>query len=152
MHLVQFMKNGAENLDSEATEKRIGLSGEIASLVRLPNFSYKNFGIGEWSTKEDRVRHIEQVEKGYAHTLASLDNNDMVIADEILYAVQFGLLSEDKVVNLIKAKPQNLELILTGAHQPFPSLFELADYVTEIKNIKHPHDDRKILARKGVDY
>jgi cob(I)alamin adenosyltransferase len=151
VHLVQFMKNGAENLDPSSPDKRIGISGEIASLIRFPNFSYKRFGTGEWSTKEGRNSHIQEVENGYNHVLESLDNNDLVIADEILYTVQFGLLDEDKVKELIQKKPRQLELMLTGSHQPLPNLFELADYVTEIRKIKHPYEDQGIQARKGID-
>jgi cob(I)alamin adenosyltransferase len=41
--------------------------------------------------------------------------------------------------------------MLTGSHQPLPNLFELADYVTEIRKIKHPYEDQGIQARKGID-
>ena len=75
----------------------------------------------------------------------------MIIADEILYAVQLGLIPEKEIIGLIKNKPREKELILTGSHKPFPDIFELADLVTEVKKIKHPYD-KGILARKGIEY
>ena len=76
---------------------------------------------------------------------------DIIIADEILYAIQLELLDEEKVIDLIKNKPKNKELILTGSHKSFPKIFELVDLVTEVRKIKHPYDSG-ILARKGVEY
>jgi cob(I)alamin adenosyltransferase len=61
------------------------------------------------------------------------------------------LLEEKEVEELIKSKPKNQELILTGSHKSFESLFKLADLVTEIKKNKHPYDSG-ILARKGLEY
>ena len=76
---------------------------------------------------------------------------DILIADEILYAVQLGLLSEASVIRLMKTKPKNKELILTGSHIPLPAIFELADLITEMKKVKHPYD-KGIPARKGIEY
>ena len=56
-----------------------------------------------------------------------------------------------KVLDLIKNKPKNKELILTGSHIPLPNIFALADLVTEVKKIKHPYDSG-VLARKGIEY
>ena len=76
---------------------------------------------------------------------------DIFIADEILYAVQLGLLDKNKVIELIKEKPKNKELILTGSHEPLQDIFDAADLVTEVKKIKHPYD-KGILARQGLEY
>jgi cob(I)alamin adenosyltransferase len=60
------------------------------------------------------------------------------------------ILDENEIIDLLRTKPKNLEIILTGRDAP-TSLIELADYYTEIKSIKHPFQ-KKILARKGVEF
>lgn len=147
VHLVQFMKNGAFSLDEQ-------IPGEIKALSKFNNFSYKRFGIGEWYVrgKNDSL-HKKNVENAfeYLSDLIKKSDYDIIIADEILYAVQLGLLEKEEIINLIKTKPKNKELILTGSHKPFEDIFELADLVTEIKKIKHPYDSG-VLARKGIEY
>jgi cob(I)alamin adenosyltransferase len=144
VHLVQFMKDGADTLDDQTP-------GEIKALEKFPTFSHKRFGTGEWFTKkDDEQKRI--VQEALSHLSSSLNKDyNIVIADEILYALQFNLLTEEQVSSLIENKPNKVELILTGSHKPFPNLFELADLVTEIKKIKHPYD-KGILARKGIEY
>ena len=145
VHLVQFMKNGTGNPE-------IDHPGEIRALEQFPLFSFKRFGTGHWVVGPPRQEHIDKVMEAYTYLLSSLQENyDIIIADEILYAVQLGLLEEQKVLNLIQNKPKNKELILTGSHKAFPAIFELADLVTEIKKHKHPYD-KGIIARKGLEY
>jgi len=76
--------------------------------------------------------------------------HDIVILDEVLYAVKFGLIECGDVVKLIKMKPPEMELILTGRDAP-QELIDLADLVTEMRLIKHPYQ-QGITARKGVEY
>ena len=145
VHLVQFMKNGTG--DSE-----IDFPGEIRALEKFDNFSYKRFGTGSWIIGLPKQHHIDAVKEAYNYLLSCFKKDyDIIIADEILYAVQLGLLEESEVLKLIDSKPKNKELILTGSHKPFPKIFEKADLVTEIKKIKHPYDSG-VLARKGLDY
>jgi cob(I)alamin adenosyltransferase len=145
VHLVQFMKNGTGN-------EEIDYPGELKALNKFENFSFKRFGAGSWIIGKPNKDHIEKAEEAYNYLLSCFNKDySILIADEILYAVQMGLLSEEKIISLIKNKPKNQELILTGSHKPFPKIFELADLVTEIKKIKHPYD-KGILARKGIEY
>jgi len=143
VYLVQFMKNGADSLEEQ-------IPGEIKSLKKFPNFSCKRFGNGSWVSNE-KEEHNEKVDEAFQHLKDSLKNYDLVIADEILYAIQLNLLKENQIIELIKSKPITTELILTGSHKPFPQIFELADLVTEVKKHKHPFD-KGIQARKGIDY
>jgi len=73
-----------------------------------------------------------------------------VVLDEVNIAVAWEMIEVDEVVKLIKDKPHNLELILTG-RQADTELVKLADLVTECLKIKHPYD-RGIGARKGIEY
>jgi cob(I)alamin adenosyltransferase len=140
VHLVQFMKDPKT------------LSGELIPLKEFPNFSFKIFGTNELIIGKPNKEQVVQIEAAFNHLKDSLMKvYDLVIADEILYAVQLKLLSEEKVIELIKTKPKNLELILTGSHVPLEKIFQHADLITELKKIKHPFDVR-IQARKGIEY
>ncbi len=144
VHLVQFMKNGAGN-------KELEIPGEIKALSKFDNFSYKRFGIGEWVTNESLEKHKQEAEAALNYLEEIMPEYNLVIADEILYAVQMNLLEERQVIDLLKSKPKETELILTGSHKPFSRIIAFADLVTEIKKIKHPFD-KGITARKGIDY
>jgi len=144
IHLVQFMKNGIG-------DPEIDFPGEIKALSKFENFSYKRFGTGGWIIGKPTPEQIEKVNEALEYTKNALNNYDIIIADEILYAIQLGLLKEEEVIKLIKEKPKEKELILTGSHIPYPNIFELADLVTEIKKIKHPFDSG-FIARKGIEY
>ncbi len=145
VHLVQFMKNGSG-------DAQLDLPGEIKALEKFQNFSYKRFGAGAWVIGSPKPHHIKAVEEAFNYLSNSLkQNHQIIIADEILYAVQLGLLKEDKVIQLIENKPKNKELILTGSHVPLKKIFEKADLVTQVKKIKHPFD-KGILAREGIEY
>jgi len=75
---------------------------------------------------------------------------DLVILDEILNAIETGLISAKEVIDLIRKKPPSLELVLTG--RPWiKELKEYADYISEIKEIKHPFQ-KGIKARKGIEF
>ena len=145
VHLVQFMKNGTGN-------RKIDYPGEIRALEKFSNFSFRRFGTGTWVVGASTKEHIEKVHEALRYLDIALHKDyDIIIADEILYAVQLGLLQEAEVVNIIENKPKKKELILTGSHKPFQSIFDKADLVTEIKKIKHPYD-KGIMARQGLEY
>ena len=78
------------------------------------------------------------------------DKWDVVVADEIVGAISSGVLPLSKAVKLIKNKPDGLDLVLTG-HHVSKTLIEMADLVTEMKEIKHPYQ-KGILAKKGIDF
>lgn len=145
VHMVQFMKNGTGDVE-------IDYPGELRALEKFENFSFRRFGTGSWVIGKPKPHHIEKVGEAFDYLKSCLESEfDIVIADEILYAVHLGLLEEDKVIDLIKEKSAGKELILTGSHIPFPGIFEHADLVTEIKKVKHPYDSG-VMARKGLEY
>jgi len=145
VHLVQFMKNGTGDVE-------IDYPGELRALEKFDSFSFKRFGTGSWVIGKPTKEHIDAVKEAFNYLKESMDKNyDIIIADELLYAIQMKLISEDEVIDFIKTRRKDKDLILTGSHIPFPRIFELADLVTEIKNHKHPYDSG-IMARKGLDY
>jgi cob(I)alamin adenosyltransferase len=74
---------------------------------------------------------------------------DLVILDEILVSIHFGLFNDEEVMTFMKMKPVNVELILTGRYCP-DKILDAADLVTEMKVIKHYYQNG-ILARKGIE-
>ena len=75
---------------------------------------------------------------------------NLLIMDEILISVRDGYLPEEKLIDFIKSKPENLELVMTGRGAT-PKTIELADYVSNVTKVKHPYDN-KITSRKGIEY
>lgn len=74
----------------------------------------------------------------------------LIVLDELLDAIDLGFVSQKEVVQLIKTKPDDVHLIITG-HKKYPNIFAVADLVTEMKKIKHPFD-KGYLAFRGLDY
>jgi len=146
VYLIQFLKNGATGLKEE-------IPGEIKALKKFPNFHCKRFGTKEWVIKKVTKSQIKSCKEALQFSEKILTSNkaDIVILDEILYAVQLNLLKEEEIVNLIEKKPIEKELILTGSHKPLKKIFEKADLISHIKKIKHPFD-KGILARKGIEF
>ena len=75
---------------------------------------------------------------------------DVLILDEIIVSLHDGFLKEKEIFNLLKKRPKNLELILTGRNAT-KKMIEKADLVSEIKKIKHPYDSG-LKGRKGIEY
>ncbi|MFH1227308.1 MAG: cob(I)yrinic acid a,c-diamide adenosyltransferase [Planctomycetota bacterium] len=85
-----------------------------------------------------------------ARTRITSDRYDLVILDEINYAIEYGLVSVDEVLKLAKDKPAKLHLVLTGRNAP-PQLTAAADLVSEVLEIKHPFQNG-LKSVKGIDY
>ena len=75
---------------------------------------------------------------------------DMLVMDEFMAAYNYGLIPHEEALKFLAEKPEHLEIVLTGRN-PDARLTELADYVSEIRKIKHPFD-RGITARRGIEY
>jgi len=130
--------------------------GELDSAKRLaPEFELITAGKGFVGILDDKSPR-EDHEKAANDTLEiskekiMSGNFDVVILDEINYALQLKLLNLDDVIDLIKSKPPELDLVLTG-NRAEEKVIELADLVTEMKEIKHPFKSG-IKAKKGIDF
>ena len=130
--------------------------GELDSAKRLaPEFEMITAGKGfvgildDKSPREDHVKAANDTLEISKEKMMS-GKFDVVILDEINYALQLKLLNLDDVIDLIKSKPSELDLVLTGNHAA-EEVIELADLVTEMKEIKHPFKSG-IKAKKGIDF
>lgn len=139
--LYQFMK------DNGTSERKI-LEG-IANITIVDGLEREKFSVG-MTEKEKKDRRVFYEEQFFKITrMARESNYDVLFMDEIIYTIGAGLLDENVVLNYLKKKPQDLEVIMTG-NTPGQELIELADYVSEIKKIKHPYDKGK-KARLGIE-
>jgi cob(I)alamin adenosyltransferase len=75
---------------------------------------------------------------------------DLVILDEINYVISYKMLDAEGVVEALKIKPQSLHVLLTGRNA-HPAIVELADLVTEMREVKHPYQ-KGISAQRGIEY
>lgn len=75
---------------------------------------------------------------------------DLLVLDEIMAVMNYGLVREETVRDFIAGRPSGLEVVLTG-RGPSEELISLADYVSEIQKIKHPYD-QGLQAREGIEY
>ena len=129
--------------------------GELDSAKRLaPEFEMITAGKGFVGILDDKSPREEHVKAANDTLMISREKilsgkYNVVILDEINYAVQLELLKLDDVIDLIKSKPAELDLVLTGNHAT-KEIIELADLVTEMKEIKHPFKSG-LKAKKGID-
>jgi len=75
---------------------------------------------------------------------------DLVILDEINYAISYGMLDPAKVVETLRRKPEMVHVILTGRNA-HPTIVELADTVTEMRQVKHAYE-KGVMAQRGIEY
>ncbi|MBW2973050.1 cob(I)yrinic acid a,c-diamide adenosyltransferase [Candidatus Woesearchaeota archaeon] len=160
-YVIQFMKSGD--------------SGELFSVKKyIPNFKIAQFGkdalldkqmkmfefdgkgklegtdgrflfLPDTAEKEPARRALE-----HASNVINSGKYDLIVLDEINCALDKGLIEVDAVLKLLNEKPENVEIILTGRNAP-AEIVEKADYVSEIKEIKHPWS-QGIGARRGIEY
>jgi cob(I)alamin adenosyltransferase len=130
--------------------------GEMESSKRLePEFEMVAIGKGfvgiidDKSPKEDHQKIAKEAIRISNEKIQS-GKYDIVILDEINYAVNLNLISLDDVLDLIKSKPENVDLVLTGNYAK-EEVIEAADLVTEMKEIKHPFQ-KGIKAKEGIDF
>ena len=130
--------------------------GEMDSSKRLePEFEMIVVGKGfvgiidDKSPKEDHEQVAKEAIRISNEKIQS-GNYDIVILDEINYAVNLNLISINDILNIIKSKPKGVDLVLTGNYAK-DKIIEIADLVTEMKEIKHPFQ-QGIKAKKGIDF
>jgi cob(I)alamin adenosyltransferase len=130
--------------------------GEMVSIKRLePELELiiagKGF-VGIIDDKSPREEHIKIAKQALQISKEKIQSGayNIVILDEVNYAINLGLIDVKDVLELIKSKPENLNLVLTGNHAK-QEIIDLADLVTEMKEIKHPYKSG-IKAKKGIDF
>lgn len=140
VYIVQFMKGWPHY-------------GELVSVQHLPNVTLRQFGRADFVDRDNPdPQDIRLVHEALAHArqIVASGDYDLVILDEVNVALDYGLVGLDDLLSLLEAKPEHVELVLTGrgAH---PEIVKRADLVTEMLAIKHPYEEG-VKGRKGIEY
>ncbi len=126
--------------------------GELNTLEKL-GVLVERFGTEECLMSRDDVSEldIKKAKEGYKRVLEVLLSKkyDLVILDEICVSTYFNLITEEEILHLMKVKPLETELVLTGRYAP-EKVIEQADLVTEMKEIKHYYE-QGVMARDGIE-
>ncbi len=138
--IVQFMKTG-------------GSTGEVIAAEQLKKIRVAQFGSGTFLgankvSEEDR----RSAKKALKHALgqATKGRCDLLILDEVNVAVFFGLITAKEVIDLLEARSDGIEVVLTGRNAP-DEFVQYADYVSFIDTVKHPFE-KGIVGRKGIEW
>jgi cob(I)alamin adenosyltransferase len=118
------------------------------------NFVLKQMGrgfvkVGGAETDPEDVRLVEAAWEEAKAAIYSGDW-DMVVLDEINYAISYKMLDAEVVAEALRGRPEMVHVILTGRNA-HPQLVELADTVTEMREVKHAYE-KGILAQRGIEY
>ncbi|MFA5494318.1 MAG: cob(I)yrinic acid a,c-diamide adenosyltransferase [Porticoccaceae bacterium] len=143
--VVQFIKG--QQLSGEELYLR-----ELIAQENGPQVDFYQMGTGfTWNT-QDKSGDIAAAEKTWAVVEPMLrdDSYHLVVLDELTYMLSYGYLDEDRVLEALASRPLAQSVVVTGRGGG-AALRELADTVTELKDIKHAYT-QGIKARKGVDY
>lgn len=129
--------------------------GELDAVAAFgDNFVMKQMGrgfvkVGGAETDPEDVRLVAEAWKEASAAILSGDW-DVVVLDEINYAISYQMLDPALVVETLKNRPPLVHVILTGRNA-HPSLIEIADTVTEMRQVKHAYENG-VLAQRGIEY
>jgi cob(I)alamin adenosyltransferase len=127
---------------------------DAAKMLGPDKFEIKPMGrgfvkIGGAETDPEDIRLCEEAFRFSVEQMQS-GKYDLVVLDEINYVISYKMLDAERVVEELKRRPEALHVICTGRNA-HPKLTELADLVTEMREVKHPYT-KGILAQRGIDY
>jgi cob(I)alamin adenosyltransferase len=127
---------------------------ELISLKNLSEWiSIEQFGGDEFVYKKELPGQVEldKAKKGLQTAKEKMLSGEfeLIILDEAIVAIYFKLIESKDLIEIINAKPENVEMILTGRYCP-DELIEMADLVTEMKEVKHYYE-KGIISRRGIE-
>lgn len=104
-----------------------------------------NPGVKPEKLRQECLKGIEHLQLFFKD-----DRYNLIILDELLHSVSMNLINEEELLGLMKNKPGNLDMVLTG-REASPRLMEMADLITEMKEIKH-YFSKGVPCKKGIEY
>lgn len=125
---------------------------EMEALKNIPKIVLKQFGLDCFIKNTPSQKDVDAAQSGLMEVsnLISKNTFDMIILDEICIALYYHLFKIDEVLTLLKTKPPEMEIVMTGRYAP-PELYEAADLITEMTEIKHYYH-KGIEARIGIEF
>ena len=143
--IIMFTKGGDDYGELKAFRE---LAPDIANNLKIVQAGLDRIVYIDNQNEKDR----EEILKGWNLAKKAIENDEyqLIILDEANIAIDLGIIDVDKVVDVIKNKPDNMEIVLTGRNA-HPKIIEIAHLVSNIEPVKH-YWDTGIAARKGIEY
>ncbi|HMA62139.1 MAG TPA: cob(I)yrinic acid a,c-diamide adenosyltransferase [bacterium] len=118
----------------------------------IPKIEIQQYGRDCFIKKDPQPEDIQVARKGFNAARKKIQSNhyDLIVLDELNIAIYYKLVTVEEVMDLIKDKPENLEIVITGRKAP-QELIDAADLVTEMKEIKHYYKSG-VQARPGIEF
>jgi cob(I)alamin adenosyltransferase len=129
-----------------------GTSSEVSIMKKIPNIRYWCPGKHPFiMTSGPKAVHYEHATKALNSAFEAIaKGTNVLICDEILDTLIFGVLEKGHILDLIKQCKNKIELVMTGINAP-ADIIERSDYVSELVQVKHAYY-RGAKARKGIEY
>ena len=127
--------------------------GEVVAAERLPHLEIQSKGAGfVLETSQPSKKHRDAARAAWETSLGEIRSQKygLIVLDEINVATHLGLVHPDQVCEMLRSRPKNLQIILSGRNA-HPEVMEHATTVFEMKEIKHPFH-KGIKARRGIEY
>lgn len=144
--VLQFLKGSWHYGELESAETLNQIDGFTYVLRKLGRGFVK---VGGAEADPEDLRMVESAWEEAAAAILSSDW-DLIVLDEINYAIGYKMLDPERVAEVLRRKPEMLHVILTGRNA-HPLLVELADTVTEMREVKHAYQ-KGILAQRGIEF
>ena len=144
--VLQFLKGSWHYGELESAEALNQIDGFTYVLRKLGRGFVK---VGGAEADPEDLRMVESAWEEAAAAILSGDW-DLIVLDEINYAIGYKMLDPERVAEVLRRKPEMLHVILTGRNA-HPLLVELADTVTEMREVKHAYQ-KGILAQRGIEF
>ena len=119
---------------------------------RIPEITIKQYGLGCFIVDKPSLEDINAARKGLQEIedIIISGEYDMIVLDEVTIALYYKLFSVDDVIKVLQIKPNKTEIVITGRYAP-DELIEIADLVTEMKEVKHYYN-MGVEAREGIEF
>ena len=144
--VLQFLKGSWHYGELDSAE---ALSREDGFTYVMRQMGRGFVKVGGADTDPEDLRMVEQAWTEAAEAIRS-GEWDLIVLDEINYAIGYKMLDPEAVAAVLRGKPEMLHVILTGRNA-HPTLVELADTVTEMREVKHAYQ-KGILAQRGIEF
>ncbi len=143
--IIMFTKGG--NDYGELNSFR-NLSEEISENLTIIQAGLDRIVYNNNKTEMD----ASEIKKGWELAKKAIKNDEynLIILDEANIALDLGFIDLSEMVEVLKNKPQEMEIVLTGRNAK-PEIVEIAHLVSEINPVKH-YWDTGVVARKGIEY
>jgi len=127
--------------------------GEVSAIKDIANFDLKQFGSTELIAEPGEFDKDEgQKAINFAKEIINSDEYDIVILDEVGVAIAMKVIDVEPILEIIRNKPEKVELVITGGPSMHPKIKQMADLVTEMKMVKHYYSSQGLTARFGIEF